>query len=187
MGKTKNLIFYSLTVIRTICLKHSKTAPKNTKYKTELPDWSWKQIVENTQLLFWKNYTGYRYANELRVAESGGGVLTLTWYTYMCLPFGALFRKIWYSDQGVFIRDEAAQIQKIGYILGQMFKSTQFGQNWVLFFRKWYIDGCGIRQKIGIEIVRFSRSGRHIHVRFWWKYPPPGSEWVTLLRLLFGV
>ena len=38
------------------------------------------------------------------------GVLTLTWYTYMCLPFGALFRKIWYSDRGVFIRDEGAQI-----------------------------------------------------------------------------
>ena len=40
------------------------------------------------------------------------GVLTLTWYTYrpMCLPFGALFRKIWYSDWGVFIRDEGAQI-----------------------------------------------------------------------------
>ena len=40
----------------------------------------------------------------------GGGVLTLTWYTYMCLPFGALFREIWYSDRGVFIRDEGAQI-----------------------------------------------------------------------------
>ena len=46
-------------------------------------------------------------------------------------------------------------------------KSTQFGQNWVLFFRKWYIDGWEIRQKIDIEVVRFSRSGRHIHVRFW--------------------
>ena len=41
-------------------------------------------------------------------------------------------------------------------------KSTQFDQNWVLFFRKWYTDGWEIWQKIGIEIVRFSRSGRHI-------------------------
>ena len=40
----------------------------------------------------------------------GGGVLTLTWYMYMCLPYGALFREIWYSDRGVFIRDEGAQI-----------------------------------------------------------------------------
>ena len=39
-----------------------------------------------------------------------GGLLTLTWYTYMCLPFGVLFREIWYSDRGVFIRDEGAQI-----------------------------------------------------------------------------
>ena len=52
-------------------------------------------------------------------------------------------------------------------------KSTQFDPNWVLFFRKWYTDGWEIWQKIGIEIVRFSRSGRHIHVRFWWKNPPP--------------
>ena len=51
-------------------------------------------------------------------------------------------------------------------------KSTQFDPNWVLFSRKWYTDGWEIWQKIGIEIVRFSRSGRHIHVRFWWKNPP---------------
>ena len=37
------------------------------------------------------------------------GVLTLTWYTYMCLPFGALLCEIWYSDRRVFIRDEGAQ------------------------------------------------------------------------------
>ena len=48
------------------------------------------------------------------VAPSGmchcwGGVLTLTWYTYMCLPFGALFREIWYSDDGVFIIDDGVQ------------------------------------------------------------------------------
>ena len=42
------------------------------------------------------------------------GVLTLTWCTYMCLSFGALFSEIWYSDQGVFIRDEGAQLHKLG-------------------------------------------------------------------------
>ena len=52
-------------------------------------------------------------------------------------------------------------------------KSTQFDQNWVLFFQKWYTDGWEIWQKIGIQIVRFSRSGRHIPVQFWWKNPPP--------------
>ena len=49
-------------------------------------------------------------AKKLTVFESGGGGLTLTWYTYMCLPFGSLFHEIWYSDRGVFIRDEGAQI-----------------------------------------------------------------------------
>ena len=62
-------------------------------------------------------------------------------------------------------------------------KSTQFDPNWVLFFRKWYTDGWEIWQKIGIEIVRFSRSGRHIHVRFWWKNPPPGELQMNNLQL----
>ena len=42
--------------------------------------------------------------------QSPRGVLTLTWYTYMCLSFVVLFHKIWYSDRWVFIRDEGAQI-----------------------------------------------------------------------------
>ena len=50
---------------------------------------------------------------ELSKYPGGGGVLTLTWYTYMCLPFGALFREIWYSDRGVFISDEGAKITQI--------------------------------------------------------------------------
>ena len=43
-------------------------------------------------------------------------------------------------------------------------KSTQFGQNWVLFYRKWYTDGWIIGWKIGIEKVKlkFSRCSRHI-------------------------
>ena len=30
-----------------------------------------------------------------------------------------------------------------------MVKSTQFEQNWMLFFRKWYTNGLVIVQKIG--------------------------------------
>ena len=45
------------------------------------------------------------------------GVLTLTWYTYMCLPFEVLFCKIWYNNQWDFIRDQGALITKIGCIL----------------------------------------------------------------------
>ena len=40
-------------------------------------------------------------------------------------------------------------------------KSTQLGENLVLF-QKCYADGWEVRPKIGIEKVRFSRSGRHI-------------------------
>ena len=95
------------------------------------------------------------------------GGLTLTWYTYMCVPFGVLFRKIWYTDRGVFIRDEIAQISKLGVFWANYSKKhTQFGQNWVLFYRKLYTDGWVIREKIGIEKVRFSKFGRHIHVWF---------------------
>ena len=44
------------------------------------------------------------------VSWGGGGVLTLSWYMCMCLPFRVLFCEIWYSDRWVFIRDEGAQI-----------------------------------------------------------------------------
>ena len=49
-----------------------------------------------------------------------------------------------------------------------MVKSTQFEQNWMLFFRNWYSDGWIIVRNIDKEKVKFSRSGRYIHV------PPPG-------------
>ena len=42
------------------------------------------------------------------------GVLTLTWYTYMCLPFGALFREIWYSDWGVSSETKEPKLHKLG-------------------------------------------------------------------------
>ena len=41
------------------------------------------------------------------------GVLTLTWYTYMCLPFGALFHEIWYSDRGVSSEMKEPKLHKL--------------------------------------------------------------------------
>ena len=79
----------------------------------------------------------------------------------------ALFCEIWYSDGpggGVQRRRSPNYINWVYF--GQIIvKSTQFDQNWVLFFRKWYTDGREIRQKVGIVKVRFSRSGRHIHIK----------------------
>ena len=50
-------------------------------------------------------------ADDLVRAPGGGGGSHIDMvYVYVLLPFGALFREIWYSDRGVFIRDEGAQI-----------------------------------------------------------------------------
>ena len=65
-------------------------------------------------------------------------------------------------------------------------KSTQFDPNWVLFFRKWYTDGWEIWQKIGIEIVRFSRSGRHITYDFGERTPPGVSITPRFLQICAG-
>ena len=44
----------------------------------------------------------------------------------------------------------------------------------VLFFRKMYTDGWVIWRKIGIEKVKFSSFGSHIHGPFWQKQPTWG-------------
>ena len=77
--------------------------------------------------------------------------------------WGAFSRNLVLRSGG-FIRDEGAQITLIGCIWGKKAPNlVKLGA----FFRKWYTDGWEVRQKIGIEIVRFSRSGRHIHILFW--------------------
>ena len=60
------LLFLASTIVIHCYMDNLLKTLKNCKkYKTELLDWSSKQIVENTQLLFWENFTGYRYVNEL--------------------------------------------------------------------------------------------------------------------------
>ena len=56
-----------------------------------------------------------------------------------------------------------------------LFKSL----NWVLFFWKWYTGEWEIGEKIGMEKVRFSRSSRHIYVRFCQDYP---GHWTVTKR-----
>ena len=96
----------------------------------------------------------------------GRGVITLTCYMCMCLSFGVLFREIWYSDRWVFIRDEGAQIQKLGIFWANYGKKHPIWAKLDAFLSKRYTDGWVIGWKIGIEKVKFSRFGRHIHVRF---------------------
>ena len=68
---------------------------------------------------------------------------------------------------GVSSETKEPKLYKLG-VFGQIVvKCSQFCQNWVLFFQKWSTDEWEIGQKIGTEEVRFLRSGRHIHLRFW--------------------
>ena len=105
------------------------------------------------------------------------GVLTLTWYTSMCLPFEVLFHKIWYSDWWVFIRDKGAQIQKLGVFWANYCVKDPIWADWVLSYQKWYTDGWVIGQKINIEKVKFLRFGSHTHVRFGKSSSPGFLDW----------
>ena len=67
------------------------------------------------------------------------GVLTFTWYTCLCLPFGVIFHEIWYGDRGGgLVHQRWRSPNYINWVyFGQIFvKSTPFDQNWVLFFWK---------------------------------------------------
>ena len=54
-------------------------------------------------------YLGVGFIFKTLAFGGPGGVLTLTWYTYMCLPFGRFFAKFGIAIGG-FIRDIGAQI-----------------------------------------------------------------------------
>ena len=71
------------------------------------------------------------------------GVLILTWYTYMCLPFGVLFTKFGIAISGFSSETEEPKFKNWVYLEQIIVKSTQFGQNWVLFYWKRYTNGPG--------------------------------------------
>ena len=69
--------------------------------------------------------------------SAGGGVLTLTWYTYMCPPFGALFAKFGRAIGGFHQRWRNSNY--INWVYFRQIiekKNIEFGQNLVLFFQK---------------------------------------------------
>ena len=93
-----------------------------------------------------------------------GGVLTLTWYTYMCLPFGVVFHRFWYSDGVVFVADERAQFVKIGCISGNLFKKHPIRVQLGVFCQNWYTDGWVFESKTGIEMGHIFKV-RQAHTR----------------------
>ena len=109
-----------------------------------------------------------QWRNKLDIANQGsrsspvGGGLS-HWHG-MCICaclLGCIFAKFGIA------RDKGAQNYINWVYLGQILvKSTKFGQNWMLFFQKWYTAGWKNWAKIGIERGRFLRSGRDIYVRF---------------------
>ena len=81
-----------------------------------------------------------------------------------CL-LGHFFTKFGIAIGGFSSETKEPKLHKLGVFWANYCKRHPIWSKWVLFFRKWYTDGWEIWQKIGIEIVRFSRSGRHIHVQ----------------------
>ena len=51
-----------------------------------------------------------------------GGVLTLTWYTLMCLSFSALFLEIWYSDLEFSSETKEPKLHNLGVFGGNYCK-----------------------------------------------------------------
>ena len=82
--------------------------------------------------------------------RGGGGILTLTWYTYMCLPFRALFCYIWYSDQGVSSEMKEPKLHKLGVIWANYCEKHPIWSKLGAFLSKMYILMGG---KLGKKLV----------------------------------
>ena len=118
-------------------------------------------------------YTDSSLKKEMRGRERQVGVLTLTWYTYMHLPFEVLFRKIWCSNRWDFMRDETAQITRIGCIFSKLCQNAPNLYKIGCFLSKmvwvgncakiWYWESqiCEVRQAHPCTILT--------------KVPPPGQ------------
>ena len=82
---------------------------------------------------------------------------------YMYLWFEVLFREFWCSDRRVFVTNEGAQFTNWVHFEQIMVKSTQFEQNWVLWYE------IGILIGVNGDKSRYSESQnfevRQVHPR----------------------
>ena len=109
------------------------------------------------------------------------GVLTLTLYMYILC---ACLLRCFFVKFGVAIGGFSSETKepkfKNGVYLQQIIVNiTQFGQDWVLFYQKWYTDGCVIGPKIHIKKVKY--------LRFWQAHPPTILAEVKLPQTLWGI
>ena len=89
--------------------------------------------------------------------EEGATHYAICWYTYICLRF----QELCYIDEWVLSTyKKCPSFINWVYFGGNVLKSTQFGQKWVLKY-------------IGLEMVRILNSGRHIHIQCFFEDTPP--------------
>ena len=103
-----------------------------------------------------------------------------------CL-LGHFFAKFGIAIGGFSSKTKEPKLHKLGVFWANYCKKHPIWSKLGAFLSKmvyWWVENLA---KIGIEIVRFSRSSRHIHVRFWWNNPPglPDLKNLTISLLLF--
>ena len=89
-------------------------------------------------------------------------------HTCACL-LGRFFTKLGIAIGGVSSETREPKFYKLDVFWANYCKKTPNLVKIGCFLSKMVYWWVGTWAKIGIEKVRFSRSGRHIQVRFWWK------------------
>ena len=107
----------------------------------------------------------------------------------MCLPFGALFRKIRCTNRGVFIRDKGAQISKLGVFWAYYSKKhpilTKLGA-FLLKMVYWWVGNLGKNWYRESQIFEVRQAYPCMILK---RVPPPGLKTARLpkFRYLFEI
>ena len=108
-----------------------------------------------------------------------GVVLTLTWYTYMCLPFGALFR------EGFSSQTKEPKLHKLGVFWANYCKKHPIWSKLGAFLLKmvyWWVGNLAKNWYRDSQIFEVRQAHpRTILVK---EPPPPGVRLTQILRLL---
>ena len=116
----------------------------------------------------------------------GGGVLTLTWYTYMYHPFGTPFREIWYSDRGVSSETKEPKLHKLGVFWANYCKKHPIWSKLGAFLSKmvyWWVGNLAKNWYRDSQIFEVRQAHpRTILVKE--PPPPPGDSIPALVGFL---
>ena len=82
----------------------------------------------------------------------GGSRIDMVYGIHKCACLlGCYFAKFGIAIGGFSSEMKEPKLHRLGVFLANYGENTRFEQNWALFFRKWYIDGWVIVQKIGMD------------------------------------